>query len=139
MRELATIGLDQVAGIFGPEAVAAARGADHPFGTIQRIGAKEVARRLSTGAATVFDVRTRVEWDRGHIPEAKHLPLGELPDRIGTLPQGSPVVVHCQGGGRSAIAASLLRMHGVDQVLNLAGGFNEWSGAGLPVARAEDT
>jgi hydroxyacylglutathione hydrolase len=41
--------------------------------------------------------------------------------------------VHCQGGARSAIAASLLQAEGVSDVLNLAGGFNEWRAAGLPV------
>jgi hydroxyacylglutathione hydrolase len=49
------------------------------------------------------------------------------------VPRGRPVIVHCQGGARSAIAASLLQAEGLPDVLNLAGGFNEWRAAGFPV------
>ena len=68
----------------------------------------------------------------GHIPGAHHIPLGELPRKASTVPREQPVIVHCQGGARSAIAASLLQAKGVSDVLNLAGGFNEWRAAGLP-------
>jgi hydroxyacylglutathione hydrolase len=54
---------------------------------------------------------------------------------MGELPQGRSIVVHCQGGTRSAIAASLLDARGVAGVLDLPGGFAEWESAGLPVAR----
>jgi hydroxyacylglutathione hydrolase len=52
-----------------------------------------------------------------------------------SLSTSRPVIVHCQAGARSAIAASLLRAHGFPQVITLAGGFNEWQAAGQPVHR----
>ena len=55
------------------------------------------------------------------------------------MPKGQPVIVHCQGGARSAIAASLLQAEGVSDVLNMAGGFNEWRAAGLPVEEPAET
>jgi hydroxyacylglutathione hydrolase len=63
------------------------------------------------------------------------VPLAELPDRIAELPTDRPIAVHCQGGGRSAIAASLLRANGVTEVANVTGGFGDWVKSGLPVDR----
>src|SRR5262249_57182623 len=92
-----------------------------------------VARQLAAGTAYVIDVRSTAEWQAGHIPGATHIPLGELPRKASVVPRERPVIVHCQGGARSAIAASLLQAERVAAVLNLAGGFNEWRAAGLPV------
>ena len=61
-----------------------------------------------------------------------------VPQRLDTLPPGQPLIVHCQGGGRSAIAASLLTAHGVTEVMNVTGGFTEWSASGLPVQRGAE-
>jgi hydroxyacylglutathione hydrolase len=64
-----------------------------------------------------------------------NLPLGYLRDRLDEVPAGRPLVLQCQAGGRSGIAAGLLQAAGVDGVVNLAGGFDAWSAAGLPVER----
>ena len=65
---------------------------------------------------------------------AIHIPLASLQSRLSEIPVGR-VVVHCQGGGRSAIAASILERSGRTDVANLTGGFSEWSRSGNPVAR----
>jgi hydroxyacylglutathione hydrolase len=83
----------------------------------------------------VLDVRGQSEWDEGHMPGAKHMMLGYLPEQAVTLAPDKAVVVHCATGGRSAIAASLLQAHGIPTVINLVGGMKEWIAAGLPVAR----
>ena len=75
----------------------------------------------------------RVEWKDGHIPSAIHIPLGYLTDRLAEVPADRPVVVQCQAGARSAIAASVLQRAGRRNMQNLAGGFAVWQGAGLPV------
>jgi hydroxyacylglutathione hydrolase len=67
-----------------------------------------------------------------HVPLAR---LGEEVDRVRALAHDRPVVVHCQGGTRSAIAASVLQARGVKDVANLVGGFAAWRAAGLPVQR----
>jgi hydroxyacylglutathione hydrolase len=53
------------------------------------------------------------------------------------VPRDRPVVVHCKGGGRSAIAASLLAANGFGNVVNLAGGYDQWADEGNPVVREE--
>jgi 3-mercaptopyruvate sulfurtransferase SseA len=63
------------------------------------------------------------------------VPLGSLPESLKTLQTDPPVVVQCQGGARSAIAASLLLAHGFPHVFNLAGGVDEWQASGLPIDR----
>jgi hydroxyacylglutathione hydrolase len=62
--------------------------------------------------------------------------VGYLAERLAELPRDRPLVLHCQGGGRSSIAASVLRANGFDNVVNLVGGFGEWQLQGLPVERS---
>ena len=79
------------------------------------------------------------EWQAGHIRGAYHIPLGELPRKASSVPREQPVIVHCQGGARSAIAASLLQAKGLPDVLDLSARFNEWRVAGLPVEEQPTT
>ena len=79
----------------------------------------------------VLDVRERVEWDRGHIEGAVHIPLTQLPERLAEVPSGRTVVV-CTVGGRSARAVAYLAQRGHD-VANLAGGMLDWADAGRPM------
>jgi hydroxyacylglutathione hydrolase len=132
--DLSMIGLDRVAGVFGAEAVSAWEASGRRTGRVGRIEPAEAADRIAAGAV-LLDVRSRAEWQAGHAPGAKHIPLGYLPERVAEIPPGVPVVVHCQGGSRSAIAASLLHRAGVSEVLELPEGFAGWEAAGLPVER----
>ena len=133
LRDLRLIGLDRVRGYASTDVVTAWQARGDATARVGQIDAEGVARRLAAGTAYVIDVRSAAEWQAGHIPGAHHIPLGELPHKASTVPRDRPVVVHCQGGARSAIAASLLQAQGVSDVLNLAGGFNEWRAAGLPI------
>jgi hydroxyacylglutathione hydrolase len=81
----------------------------------------------------VLDVRGEGEWTAGHIPGSLNIPLGELDQRLNEVPRDRTVVVHCQTGGRAAIAASLLKARGFSDVREFAGGFAEWRAAGQPV------
>ena len=83
--------------------------------------------------AVVLDVREQDEWDAGHAPNAVHIPLGELPGRLGDLPEGDePLPVVCRAGGRSARAVAWLEQQGFD-VVNVDGGMQHWSSAGKQV------
>ncbi len=92
------------------------------------------------GEVTVLDVREPVEFDGplGHIPGAVLIPLGELVDRTGELPDGRPVVAVCRAGGRSAQATVLLRKAGFEQVANLPGGMLRWRALNLATQAAQD-
>jgi hydroxyacylglutathione hydrolase len=135
LRDLAMIGLDRVAGSFGLDALGAWTRGGRTLAKIARISAPDLAARLEAGDAAVVDVRSRAEWEAGHVPGVTHIPAGEIADRMDELPRGRPIAVHCQGGTRSAIAASLLDARGVTGVLDMPGGFSEWESAGLPVER----
>jgi hydroxyacylglutathione hydrolase len=135
VRDLAMIGLDRIAGYTGTEILEQWVSSGRALGRLSQIDAKGLAEKLRTETVVLLDVRSGAEWDAGHIPGAEHIPLGYLRDRLTSLSTSRPVVVHCQAGARSAIAASLLRAHGFSHVFSLAGGFNEWHAAGQPVDR----
>jgi hydroxyacylglutathione hydrolase len=136
VRDLAMIGLDRVGGILGGDALAAWTDAGRGLATVPQVTPGDVAAMLARGDAAVVDVRGQTEWEAGHLPGVSNIPLGYLADRVRELPTDRPVVVHCQSGARSAIAASVLRASGFTNVTNLVGGFAAWERAGLPVARS---
>ena len=82
---------------------------------------------------TVIDVRNAVGMGARPPAWSLHIPVGYLTQRLAEIPRDRPVVVQCQGGTRSAIAASVLLSCGVRGVINLRGGFDEWTREALPV------
>jgi hydroxyacylglutathione hydrolase len=135
LRDLAMIGLDRVVGSFGLDALGAWTGSGRTLRSYGRISVRELSERLEAGSAVAVDVRSRDEWEAGHIPGVPNIFAGEISERIPELPAGRPLVLHCQGGTRSAIAASLLDARGVGEILDAPGGFAEWEREGLPVTR----
>ncbi|MEV7358499.1 rhodanese-like domain-containing protein [Kitasatospora sp. NPDC091276] len=129
VTRLARIGFDKVAGhLADPEEVFLA----HP--ELMRQGARLTVHTLREELAgqqppLVVDVRGAGEREVGAIPGSLHLPLAELPARHGELPTGRPVVLHCPGGCRSSIAASMLRHQGHQRVYDLIGGYGAWDAA----------
>jgi hydroxyacylglutathione hydrolase len=85
------------------------------------------------GQQVVLDVRGNSEFRYAHIPGARHIPLGQLPERARELPADSEIFVHCQGGVRSPIALSVLVKMGFRNVTNLSGGFEDYRRQNLPV------
>jgi hydroxyacylglutathione hydrolase len=135
-RDLAMIGLDRVAGYFTDDALRAYADAGNELHTLDEITPDELRARYDAGDVTLIDVRGAGEWQSQHIPGVKNIPLGYLAERLNEVPRHQPVVVHCETGSRSAIAASLLAANGYDDVRNFAGGFAEWSRAGHPTNEA---
>jgi hydroxyacylglutathione hydrolase len=131
VRDLAMIGLDRIGGFFGAEAVETWGTSEGALEITRQITLAELPERRQAGAM-ILDVRNESEWNAGHLPGATHIPLGYLPDRLAEIPKDVPVVVHCQGGGRSAIAASLLQANGFHNVQNLGAGFGGYQAAGMP-------
>jgi rhodanese-related sulfurtransferase len=93
-----------------------------------------VTPKHATGAV-VIDVRNSPEWDGGHIPGARLVPLPELVDRMGEIPRDAEVVIHCQGGGRASVVVSVLKANGYTKVSALTGGFAGWVSGGAQVER----
>ncbi|NLG63701.1 MAG: MBL fold metallo-hydrolase [Candidatus Cloacimonetes bacterium] len=138
VRDLAMIGLDRIAGWFDTGVIDAWRAQGRQTGSIPSVDLGHVENVLQDGSAHVIDVRGSAEWEAGHLPGVPNIPVGYLADRLDEIPRDRPVVLHCQTGGRSAIAASVLKANGISNVVNYAGGFAEWRASGRPVERATD-
>ena len=82
----------------------------------------------------VVDIRNPGETAAGVLPGAVEMPLPTLVDNLGALQPDRPTVVYCAGGYRSAIASSVLRAAGFEDVSDIVGGYGAWSGAGLPTS-----
>ena len=95
----------------------------------------EEASDLKRGGAVLLDVREVDEWQAGHAPDARHVPLGDVASRLDSLPRDRRLVVIFRSGHRSSRATALLLDSGFDAV-NLDGGMRAWAGAGLPLEAA---
>ncbi len=136
-RDLAMIGLDRLAGWWSADALQVWSEDGRTLAQVPQMDVTELANRVRRDEVTVIDVRGRAEWEAGHVPGVENIPVGYLGDRLDEIPRDRPVAVHCQGGGRSAIAASLLRARGFENVSNVPGGFAAWQSAGNAVMHAE--
>ncbi|HXG88794.1 MAG TPA: rhodanese-like domain-containing protein [Vicinamibacterales bacterium] len=136
VRALALIGLDRIGGYFRAPAIARALSAQ-AAGQIAQLSPQDLAGMRGDETPVVIDVRHANEWREGRLPSAIHIPLGHLANRLTDIPKGRPLVTQCQGGARSAIAASLLHRAGFTDVRNLLGGYAAWQAAGLPTTAAE--
>ena len=97
----------------------------------------EAVLLMNRSNAVVVDVREATEYAQGHIADAKHIPLAQLGERLKELARykEKPVLLHCQGGVRSAKACDLLAKQGFTKLYNLQGGINAWQQAKLPVVK----
>lgn len=95
------------------------------------------ATRLFNDDALILDVREDKEFASGHIPKAKHIPLGKLGSRIQELDKfkSQPILVTCRSGQRSARACGMLKKAGFETVYNQAGGILAWERANLPISK----
>lgn len=129
-NDLSLIGIDSIEGILPFEMLPTLISI---LGS-QSIPSTSVESSAQNGKGPLLDVRGRSEYAAGHIPHSINIPLGELQSRLKEVPRGN-LVVHCQGGSRSVIAASILQREGRSNVVNMEGGFAEWERNGLPVER----
>lgn len=83
--------------------------------------------------AYLLDVREADEWAAGHPPGAHHIPMMEIPARMGEIPDDADVVVACRVGARSAQVVAYLVAAGRENVRNLDGGLIAWARAGQPL------
>ncbi|MEV7028212.1 rhodanese-like domain-containing protein, partial [Kitasatospora sp. NPDC093558] len=126
VTRLARIGFDRIAGYLRNPGTALTALADD-LTPASRLTADQLRTALAgEQPPTVLDVRTCGERESGSIEGSLHIPLAELPARLDEIPTERPLVVHCAGGHRSSIAASLLRHHGRNDVSDVLGGYNAW-------------
>ena len=130
---LGRIGFDHVTGYLqgGMEALA---GRSDLVWPTERISAPAVAEELaSAGAPLLLDIRNPREWTTKRIDGSVNVPLNHLQERIAEIPRNRRIAIHCAGGYRSSIAASILQQHGITNLTEMAGGLAAWEAAKLPV------
>jgi len=130
---LGRIGFDHVVGYLKGGLASLATRPDLT-GMTERISAPLASERLATGGPLLIDVRAPAEREQKHVPASISMPLNRLVERVGELPTDRPLLLHCAGGYRSSIAASLLQLHGFRHVSEIAGGIAAWEAAGLLVS-----
>jgi hydroxyacylglutathione hydrolase len=132
---LARVGIEELDGYLAG-GVAAWKQLGQPLATVAQITPQDLEDRLGAGKVQVLDVRREPEWDAGHVEGATWWPLDNFRVSPPEIDHEVPLAVHCKGGYRSMIAASLLQRAGFRNVMNLIGGFDAWQEAKLPVVTA---
>lgn len=102
---------------------------------LEPVGSEELLARLRDDTVTLIDVRPAREFDAGHIPGARNVPLDELEARLGELQGGREIIAYCRGPWcvLSFEAVQMLRARGLT-ARRLVDGLPEWRAAGLPIA-----
>ena len=95
---------------------------------LPEVGPEEAIALVADGTLLV-DVREQDEWDAGHAPDARLVPLSQLQERVAELPEDTRFLVVCHSGMRSMRATAFLRAEGLDAV-NVTGGMVAWTAAG---------
>ncbi|HET9399811.1 MAG TPA: rhodanese-like domain-containing protein [Candidatus Acidoferrales bacterium] len=145
---LARVGIERVEGYLDG-GIEAWQRSGRPISQTAQVSAGELHRELNAGLQIpVIDVRRAAEWNSGHLVNARLAPLAQLavlaspelnglPAALKDLDRAQPVAVHCQGGYRSGIAASLLERAGFRSAVNVIGGYEAWRAQNLPVVAEE--
>ena len=133
---LARVGLEDPQG-FLQGGVAAWKQAGFALAQLPQLTPEELHDRLHNNDLQLLDVRREPEWQAGHIAGAEWFPLDRFNVSAPEIDPAAPLAVQCQGGYRSMIACSLLRRAGVENVINVSGGFDAWRKAGLPIEKPE--
>ena len=94
------------------------------------------AKRLIEAGSQLIDVRTEVEYEAGHIPGARHIPLAEIQREAADLDRGKPVVLYCRAGNRSGPAGEAFAASGWD-AHSIEGGLVAWHEAGFELEPAD--
>ncbi|TDD77299.1 MBL fold metallo-hydrolase [Flavobacterium caseinilyticum] len=100
--------------------------------TLTRITPTELEEKLKNEAIPVFDVRKKSEYLSEHLVGAINIPLNEINSHLAEFPKEKPFIVHCAGGYRSMLAASILKMRGWNNFVDVIGGFTEIKETSLP-------
>jgi rhodanese-related sulfurtransferase len=111
---------------------------DEPEPVVREVSATELRASLAGAAPpVVLDVREAYEWRQVRLADALHIPMNDLPARVGELDPSRPVIVMCAHGMRSYSVAAWLNDQGYDAA-SLRGGISQWAGEGGPVETGED-
>ena len=103
----------------------------------KEVSVQQAVQLINRRDAMVLDVRDASEFASGHIPNARHVPAGEVEKRMKELEKWKqrPVIISCRSGTRSAAASAALRKNGFQEVFTLKGGILGWQQASMPLEK----
>jgi hydroxyacylglutathione hydrolase len=130
---LGRIGFDHIRGYLEGGMAALAERPELVWPTERRAATMVAEELAADDPPMLLDIRTPREWAARHISGSVNFPLNHLPERIAEIPRDRRLAVHCAGGYRSSIAASILHQHGITNLIEMAGGLSAWEAAKLPV------
>ena len=90
------------------------------------------AQEMIASGADVVDVRTDVEYEAGHLPGSRHVPLADVQSEAANLDRAKPLILYCRSGERSGMAADAFATSGWD-AHSIEGGLLQWAEDGLPI------
>lgn len=93
--------------------------------SIDRVDATSLEKMIAEEKPLIIDVRRKSEFDSEHIVGAENIPVSEMNERLAEFPKDKKFVLHCAGGYRSMMAASILKQRGWTNLMDVPGGFNE--------------
>ncbi len=130
ITRLSRVGFDKTLGYL-EGGIEAWKKAGKDYDTISSITAEELKNKLNTEEPEVFDVRKESEFVAEHLDKAKNSPLDFINDHLNDFPEDKSFYIHCAGGYRSVIAASILKSRGIHNLIDVAGGFSAMKEAGI--------
>jgi rhodanese-related sulfurtransferase/glyoxylase-like metal-dependent hydrolase (beta-lactamase superfamily II) len=133
---LGRIGFDHVKGYLRGGMQALAGRPDLVWQTNRMTAAMVAEEMVSSDSPLLLDVRNVREWETRHIDGSVNVPLNQLQERIAEIPRDRWIAVHCAGGYRSSIAASILHQYGITHLVEMAGGIAAWDAASLSLVPA---
>ena len=134
-RSLVSIGYDNIEGYLVPSIVSWYRSA-LPLERLDMMTVTEFKERLDVEEDwMILDVRSRDEWDEGHIDRSKNVYVGLLKDRFEDVPKDRKVAIVCKTGTRSSFASSILQRYGYVNITNILGGMDAWKKAGYDIVK----
>lgn len=130
--QLFRIGYDNLAGYLH-DGMTSWQNAGLPLSRVEEWTVHELNQHRQDPSVTVLDVRGDDEYKNGFVPGAKHLFVAHLEEHLDQLDRNKTIATYCGSGYRASIAASILKKHGFEQVVNIPGSWLAWKGADLPI------
>jgi len=131
VTRLARVGYDKTLGYLDGS-FEAWRKAGKDFESVSRIDASELAERYAE-KPMIIDVRKASEFESEHVVNAENIPLNQINQHLASIPKDTQFIVHCAGGYRSMIAASILKQRGWNNFVDVRGGFKAIKETTIPV------
>lgn len=133
VTRLARVGFDNTLG-FLKGGIEAWKNADKQVDVVEGIDADELKNVIKKNKIEIFDVRKPGEYLSEHITEAHNTPLDFINDHMSEFPSNKPFYIHCAGGYRSMIAASILKSRGIHNLIDVKGGFGKIKESGIEIS-----